>query len=68
MRVVMWTPLLILILTSACQQTSPDNSFCTLAKPIYFDKTDKVSEDTKREVYEHFVLGEKLCGWSPASH
>lgn len=68
MRVGMLTPLAILFWTNACQQISPDNSFCTIAKPIYFDRTDKVSEATKREVYEHFEIGKKLCGWRSVSH
>lgn len=46
--------------------TSPENDFCTLAKPIYLEKTDKVSEATKLEVEEHFKVGQKACGWEIA--
>lgn len=56
---------MIMISISGCSQTSPENSFCDKAKPIYLDKADKLSEETKREIYEHFKVGEDLCGWQP---
>ena len=47
---------LMLSLISGCKQMSPENdSFCQLAHPIFFDKTDRVTEDTKREVEAHFL-------------
>jgi len=42
---------------------SQDISFCGNAHPIYFDKDDKVSIETQREVYSHFEKGHVLCGW-----
>lgn len=55
--------LVIASLISGCTTTLPENSFCQLAEPIYFDKADHVSERTKEEVYKHFKTGQELCGW-----
>lgn len=57
---------LMLILLSGCATKSPDLSFCGNAHPIYFDKDDKVSIETEREVYSHFKKGQDLCGWDKA--
>lgn len=46
---------------------SPENSFCALAKPIYFSKDDIITEETKREVLSHFETGEKYCSWTTAN-
>lgn len=51
------------ILISACCQKSPETDFCQLAHPIYLDKTDRLTQDTKREVLSHFETGHVLCGW-----
>lgn len=68
------TVLTLLALTSltACApnglvqvQTTPD-TFCLVAKPIYFDMADRMTERTERAIIAHNEKGEKLCKWSGA--
>lgn len=74
MQKTTWLVSLILILTSGCMTISPGSdspceqkpAFCDMAHPIYLDKTDVVSQTTKRELLDHFVVGQKLCGWDRA--
>lgn len=35
--------------------------YCAIAKPIYFDKTDKVSIATESAIIAHDETWEKLC-------
>ena len=51
----------------ACETSGPATSqaFCGIAKPIYLDKGDEVSDRTARAVVGHNEVGARLCGWQP---
>lgn len=61
--------LLAALLTSCvatgCATTNPvvEPDYCATAKPIYISKTDVISDATAREILEHNLTGQKLCGW-----
>lgn len=40
-------------------------SFCDVAKPIRFDKADKLTPKTADAIIKHNEAGKKLCGWTP---
>lgn len=70
MRKALWTLPATLLLTACvtdgpAPSAAPPDTFCAIAKPIYFDKTDKVSVRTELAVIEHDVTGQNLCGWKP---
>lgn len=56
---------LMLALISGCSQKSSETEFCSLAHPIYLNKVDNITEDTKREILGYFEMGRELCGWPP---
>ena len=55
-----------LALTSlaACGTSGPADSFCLVAKPIYFAPSDRMSERTERAIIAHNEKGRAICGWS----
>lgn len=59
--------LLTMLTLTACETNGQGSAqaFCTAAKPIYFDKGDKVSKQTERAIIGHNEVGAKLCGWKP---
>jgi hypothetical protein len=59
--------LLATLTLTACGTNGQGSSqaFCTAAKPIYFDKSDKVSKTTERAIIAHNEVGAKLCQWKP---
>lgn len=55
---------LLLLSLSACATSGPvADSFCAVARPIYFATSDVLSDRTERAVIAHNETGEKLCGW-----
>jgi len=57
--------LLISCAATGCATTTapvqPD--FCATAKAIYVGKDDVITDATAREILEHNLTGQKLCGW-----
>lgn len=54
-----------LALTSlaGCAGNGSADSFCLVAKPIYFAPSDQMAERTERAIIAHNEKGERLCGW-----
>lgn len=54
---------MVLALTSlaGCATSGPADSFCLVAKPIYFAPSDQMSERTERAVIAHNEKYESLC-------
>lgn len=42
------------------------NEFCQVAKPIYFDPADRMTERTELAIIAHNEKGAALCGWQGA--
>lgn len=45
----------------AIAATQPD--YCATAKAVYISKADTISDETARQILEHNLTGQKLCGW-----
>lgn len=54
---------LALMSLAGCAQSGPADSFCLVAKPIYFAAADRMSERTERAIIAHNEKGASLCGW-----
>lgn len=54
---------LILLSLSGCAASGSVDSFCLVAKPIYFSPADKLSERTERAIIVHNEKGASLCSW-----
>ena len=56
---------LALLSVSACATSGQGtDSFCLVAKPIYFSPADRMSERTERAIIAHNEKGAALgCGW-----
>lgn len=54
-----------LALTSlaGCATSGPADSFCLVAKPIYFAPSDRMAERTERAIIRHNEVGAALCQW-----
>lgn len=52
---------------TACETSgrASDQTFCSAAHPIYFDKADKVTKRTEAAIIALNEKGERLCGWKP---
>lgn len=59
--------LLAILSLTACETSGPGPSqaFCSAAKPIFFDKADRMTKETERKIIGHNEVGAKLCGWKP---
>lgn len=56
--------LLALMSASGCATSGPvPNVYCDIAKPIYFDPADRMTERTERAIIAHNEKGAALCGW-----
>jgi len=53
---------LILLSLSGCGGSGPVDSFCMVAKPIYFAPADRMSERTERAIIAHNEKWAALCG------
>lgn len=58
------TALMVLALTSlsGCAGSGHVDSFCMVAKPIYFAPADRMSERTERAIIAHNEKWASLCG------
>ena len=54
---------LTMLSVSACATAGPADTFCDVARPIYFDKADQVSTRTELAIIKHNEKGAALCGW-----
>lgn len=53
-----------LLSLASCAENGPaPNSFCDVAKPIYFDWADKVTPRTELAIIKHNEKGAAICGW-----
>lgn len=64
--------LLAMLSVAACERNGPapaasPSEFCRIAKPIYFDPADRLTDRTERAIISHNEQGEKLCQWQGAS-
>jgi len=55
--------LILLSLIGCAGSGSVPDSFCLVAKPIYFSPADKLSERTERAIIRHNEVGAALCSW-----
>lgn len=46
---------------TACAKSGLENNYCAVARPIYLDKTDKLSIATQDAVFAHDETWQKLC-------
>lgn len=56
----------VLLLSTSCAPPGPSpgaDTFCRIARPIYFDPDDKLTSQTLLSVIQHDETGAKLCGW-----
>lgn len=57
--------LLTVCAATGCATTNravqPD--YCATAQPIYVGRDDVIGDATAREILEHNLTGQKLCGW-----
>lgn len=55
---------LALMSLSGCAGNGSADSFCLVAKPIYFAAADRMSERTERAIIRHNETWEQLCSRS----
>lgn len=64
-------PLLIVFAMTGCatakKNDEPGVDYCSTARAIYVSKNDGLTDGTARQVLEHNLTGQKLCGWGRAS-
>ena len=53
--------MLMMLSLSACTTNGPGVDYCTVAKPIYFSREDKVSRRTDEAIITHNETYERLC-------
>lgn len=56
-----------MLILSGCANDGPASSqaFCSIAKPTYLSKDDKLTPATLRKILGDNEIGAKLCGWKP---
>lgn len=59
--------LLVMMSLTGCETSGPGSSqaFCSIAKPTYLSKDDKLTPATQRKIIGDNEIGAKLCGWKP---
>lgn len=63
MRKTMYLLSAMMPLIGSCATNSPSADFCEYAHPIYLDKKDSLTSDTKRAILSHDITGVRLCDW-----
>lgn len=64
MRQNAWLIALAMVSLTSCAGSGPaPNSFCDVAKPIYFDPADRMTRQTEKAIITHNEKGAKVCGW-----
>ena len=58
-----WTALMLLSLSGCGGSGHEADSFCLVAKPIYFSTSDLLSDRTERAIIAHNEKGAALCQW-----
>ena len=50
---------------TSCASVGPGatDSFCDVAKPIWFDPADRMTRQTERAIIAHNEKGARLCAW-----
>lgn len=64
----MMMPLTVSFLLTGCE-IKPQRGvlFCEVANPIYLSKDDKLTQESKRQVLAHDIVGERICGWGQSN-
>lgn len=57
----LWT--MSFLLTGCVIKQHQSLSFCETASPIYISRDDVLTQETKRQILAHDVVGERVCGW-----
>ncbi|AKL03844.1 hypothetical protein AB184_00775 (plasmid) [Klebsiella oxytoca] len=52
-----------LLLTGCVIKPQQGLLFCETASPIYLSKEDKLTQESKRQILAHDIVGERVCGW-----
>ncbi len=52
-----------LLLTGCVIKPQQGLLFCETANPIYLSKEDKLTQESKRQILAHDIVGERVCGW-----
>lgn len=52
-----------LLLTGCVIKPQQGFLFCETANPIYLSKEDKLTQESKRQILAHDIVGERVCGW-----
>lgn len=50
-------------LLSSCIKSGEDN-YCALARPIYTQCADALTDETARQIFDHDSVGGDKCGWT----
>lgn len=57
-----WSIALVVASLTSCAPSGPaPNSFCDVAKPIYFDPADKMTRATEKAIITHNEKWEAVC-------
>lgn len=56
------------LLTGCVIKQHQSLSFCETASPIYISRDDVLTQETKRQILAHDVVGERVCGWGRSNH
>ncbi|KMI48614.1 hypothetical protein SM94_05259 [Klebsiella pneumoniae] len=57
-----------LLLTGCVIKPQQGLLFCETANPIYLSKEDKLTQESKRQILAHDIVGERVCGWGNQNH
>ncbi len=57
-----------LLLTGCVIKPQQGLLFCETASPIYLSKEDKLTQESKRQILAHDIIGERVCGWGNQNH
>lgn len=61
-------PLTVSLLLTGCVIKSQQGLlFCETASPIYLSKEDKLTQESKRQILAHDIVGERVCGWGQSN-
>lgn len=54
---------------TGCEIRRPEGLlFCDLASPIYISREDTLTQESKRQILAHDIIGERVCGWGQRNH
>lgn len=56
-----------LLLTGCVIKPQKGLLFCETASPIYLSKEDKLTQESKRQILAHDIVGERVCGWGKSN-